>query len=351
MQLEIEKKIKAAISDRVFPGCVVGLVRRDGSRLVLPAGRFTYETTSPIVKPDSIYDVASITKVIPTSSLALLLIDEGRLKLDDQLIEYVPEFNNKDRNKVLIKHLLTQTLDYNFVLSTLKDRPSDEILKSIFTSPFKSQPGTSFLYSNASSILLALVVERIFGRSLSKLAEEYFFHPLKMQRTTFNPLEEYSKDEIVPSEVQPERGLVHGEVHDEGTYALKTKMIGGAAGLFSTVPDLLNFMEMLLNGGQIKGHKYFSEEIINQIQTNQISNLRESAGLGWELNQPHYMGSHCGPNTFGKTGFTGCVIVCDIKKQIAFSILSNYTYPYRKSDKDLINRFRREIADIIFRDE
>jgi CubicO group peptidase (beta-lactamase class C family) len=125
-------------------------------------------------------------------------------------------------------------------------------------------------------------------------------------------------------------------------------MVVGSAGVFSSVPDILNFVEMLLNKGSIGGQKYFSPEIIEQIQTNQLADIGQYEGLGWELNQPRYMGKNCSEKTFGKTGFTGCVCVCDIEREVGFVILSNYTYPQRKPDAIRINKFRGDIADIIY---
>jgi len=345
----IRERVLQAIKEKNFPGCVVGVVRKRGERTVVPCGTFTFDPNSPNIKETSIFDVASITKVIPTSSLALKLIDEGRLGLEDKLIKYVPELSNSDREKVLIKHLLTHTLEYDFQLSAYKNSSPDEILNVIFSTEFKSRPGTNFFYANATSILLGLVVARILGGTLDELGDDYYFRPLKMTRTTFHPLKRFQKTEIVPTEIQEWRGgLIQGEVHDESAYVLSHKITAGSAGLFSTVPDLLTFLEMLLNEGSLEGHKYFSHEIIQQIETNQIANLGHYAGLGWELNQPWYMGKHCSSKTFGKTGFTGCNCVCDIKRGIGLVILSNYTYPTRKPDSTVMNRFRTEIADIVF---
>ena len=338
-----------AIEEKIFSACAVGVVRTDGNRLVIPGGKFTFDADARAVKEDTIFDVASITKSIPTSSLALKLIDEGRLRVEDKLINFVPEFRNSDRDNILIKHLLTQTLDYDFRLSAHKNKTPEEILDVIFTAEFKSRPGTKFFYTNATSILLGLVVEKIFNEPLDKLSEKYFFQPLKMTDTMFEPLRKFKKEEIVPTEIQEWRGgLVQGEVHDESADVLRQKMVVGSAGVFSTVPDLLNFLEMLLNNGSSGGKKYFSPEIMKQIQTNQLADIGQYAGLGWELNQPRYMGKHCSDKTFGKTGFTGCVCVCDIKREVGFVILSNYTYPTRKPDAIPINKFRSDIADIVF---
>ena len=112
MKNKLEKSLNNAIKGEIFPGCIVGVVRRSGKRILILSGNFTYEKDSSPIREDSIFDVASITKSIPTSCLALKLIDEGKLNLNDKLIDYVPEFNNSDRGAVLVKHLLTHTLDF-----------------------------------------------------------------------------------------------------------------------------------------------------------------------------------------------------------------------------------------------
>ena len=112
---QISQAASQAIKDKIFPGCVVGVVNKNGERQILPFGNFTYDESSAKVEENTIYDTASLTKSIPTGSLALQLIDDGKLKLTDKLIDYIPEFNNSDRENVLIKHLLTYTLDgYGF---------------------------------------------------------------------------------------------------------------------------------------------------------------------------------------------------------------------------------------------
>jgi CubicO group peptidase (beta-lactamase class C family) len=349
MKQKIISRISRAREQSVFPGCVVGYVGSHGERTVLSFGRQTYDTASPAIKETSVFDVASITKAVPTSSLALLLIDRGALGLDDRLITYVPEFDNSARKEVLIRHLLTQTLNFGFRLSSFKDRGPEGILHAIYTSEFSEDPGTSSCYSNATSILLGLVVERVFGKSLDAVAGEEFFKPLAMNSTSF-VCDAKGIDNVAPTEVDPWRDkMIRGEVHDETAWVLRrAKIFAGSAGLFSTAPDLLLFLEMLLNRGAIGGKRYFSENVIEQMHTNQIENHGQSAGLGWELFQKRYMGKFCGAHTFGKTGFTGCVCVCDIGKHVAFVMLSNYTFPKRKPDTRVIDEVRRDIADIIF---
>ena len=342
----ISERIGKAIDEQVFPGCVVGIVDASGSRLVLPFGQHTYEPDALEVREDTVYDVASITKAIPVSCLALQLLDQNRLHLDDRLIEYLPEFNNPDRESVLIRHLLTHTLHFGFPLSSLKNQSSDTILRAIFEAPFKSRPGSVFSYSNATSILLGLVIERIYGESLDDVSDRVFFEPLLMEKTTFHPLQKFEKSEIVPTEIDNWRGgVVQGEVHDESAWVMPGTP--GSAGLFSTAPDLLNFLHMLRNHGTWKGMRFFSDETIKDMSKNQIESIGACAGLGWELNQPRYMSERCSQRTIGKTGFTGCMCLCDMEKGIGIVLLSNCTYPGRKPDKEAINGVRKDIAEIL----
>jgi CubicO group peptidase (beta-lactamase class C family) len=343
---EISGAARRAIESKTFPGCVVGYVRKNGERAILPFGNFTYEPNSSLVKEDTIYDVASITKSIPTASLALMLIDQGKLKITEKLIDYVPEFRNSDRENILIKHLLTYTLD-GYGLASLKENSADKLLEILMTRDFERRPGTVFKYTNIPMILMGMVIEKIMRETLDVLAQKYFFGPLKMHRTTFFP-ERFPKEEVTPTEIDDWRGLVHGAVHDESAYIFKRAgKIMGHAGLFSTIPNLLNFMEMLLQSGRLHGQTFFSEETLAHIQENQIPELHDYTGLGWELNQPRFMGKFATERTFGKTGFTGTLCVCDMEKEIAYVILSNRTYPKRPTDAMAINKFRAEIGDII----
>lgn len=353
----ISEAANRAIKDKTFPGCIVGIVNNKGEREILSFGHFTYDEQSPEVQTDTMYDTASITKSIPTGSLAFQLVDKGTLKLTDKLIDYVPEFNNSDRENVLIKHLLTYTLDgYGFASivgkvggKSMQDITASDLQNLILTHDFEKRPGTVFKYTNIPAALLGLVVEKVYSDTLDNLADEHFFKPLSMTRSTFYP-EKFSLDEIVPTEQDDWRGLVKGIVHDESAYICKQEgKIVGHAGLFSTAPDILNFLEMLLHKGTFQNQKYFSEDMVEQMGTNQIAELGDFTGLGWELKQPRYMGDYCTPHTFGKTGFTGTLVVCDVEKGIAYVILSNRIHPKRPTDSVAINAFRKVIGEIILK--
>ena len=348
MKQKLDTIIKTAIKENIFPGCVIGVVFRNGEKDLFPFGRFTYDSDAPEMREGTVFDVASITKAIPTSCLALKALETGKMKLDDALINWIPEYNNSYSGKVKIKHLLAHTLDFDFRLSACKDLPPQKILETIYTAELRSAPGSTFMYCNATSILLGILVELVFDRKLDTLAEELFFRPLGMNTTTFSP-DSNALGEIVPTELDNWRGReIRGEIHDESAWVLKKIMVPGSAGVFSCVPDLLIFLEMLLNDGAYGSKQYFSPDTIKLMSTNQIRGIGASTGLGWELNQPEYMGSNCSARTIGKTGFTGCVAICDLEKGIGLTLLSNYTWPCRKDGKEQINKIRRQVADVVF---
>jgi CubicO group peptidase (beta-lactamase class C family) len=348
MEQKIAARIGRAIRENVFPGCVVGWVDKRRNHSVLPFGRFEYAPDSRPMAEDSIFDVASITKSIPTSSLALQLMDAGKLKLEDKVLDYVSGIAFSHREKVLVRHLLTHTLNYGFRLSALKDLGPSGILHAILSTELVSEPGSTFFYSNATSILLGMVIEKMWGECLAVTARRELFDPLAMKRTSFFP-EEFPRDEIVPTEIDQWRGrTILAEVHDESAWTLRQIMIAGSAGLFSTVPDLLKFLSMLLDRGTHQGTRYFSENCLSLMSTNQTGHLGLQTGLGWELGQARYMGKACSSSTIGKTGFTGCVCMCDFAGGTALALLSNSTFPSRKPDTKALDEVRRDIADIVF---
>jgi len=348
MEDRIRYRLEKAVTDSVFPGGVVGVVDTFGNQSIIPGGRFTYEKSAPIVKRDSIYDVASITKSIPVASLALYLIDRRMLTLDQKIAETLPALRTNFRDEITARHLLSQSLSFTEPLSSYKDLGADEIIEKILTTQFSEPPGEHMSYSNATSILLGLLIEELSGKSLPELAQEIFFNPLRMQDTSFYP-EDLPGDRIVPTEHDRWRGrVIRGEVHDESAFILREKIVPGSAGLFSTAPDLLKFLRMLLNRGKIQGRQFFSEAMISAMATNQLQSGHGVVGLGWELDQPRYMGKNRTAHTIGKTGFTGCVVLCDIGLGKAFVILSNYHFPNRKQSVAALDALRRDIADIVF---
>lgn len=336
MRDKLERRVNEAIATRVFPGCVIGVVR-SGSREIFPFGRFTYEAHSPQVEENSLYDVASITKSIPTASLAIALIEEGKLQLPCAVREYLPELKNDFG--ATIEDLLRYRV-FGVQLSTLKDKTADEMIAAVFESGFNGKPGEG-AYTNLPAFLIGLIIERISGRKLDELARECFFAPLAMTRTFFASAFPSEKNmaiyrQIVPTEIDEVEGIVRGVPHDESARALARPgracpaRATGHAGLFSAAPDLLLFLGALLRG--------------------ELGAVAAGAqqGLGWQVSDSRFIGRYAGERAFGKTGFTGTSVVCDIERGIALVILSNRTYPKRPSTDDAIYEFRRDIADIVF---
>lgn len=333
----IESLIQEGIDQKLFSTCVVGIVFKNGKRIVVPES-----------KTDLIFDMASITKILPTTSLALQAMDEGKLHLNDKVIKFIPQLNNQYKDKITIRHLLTQTLSYGFRLFDQKDKSPDEILEYIFNAPLACPPGEKLFKSNIVNILLGIIVERIYGETLDVLLEKRFTTPLEMTRTGFNPLNRFPKNEIVPSQEDFywRKRQIQGEIHDETSFTLNKKMVTGAAGLFSTAPDILNFIEMLLNKGQLDGRTYFSEKIIKNMQS----------GLGFDVGSRQQIGSSPSATTLSKTGFTGSIIIADIENGVGFAILTNFIFSHTKKDTTLntqkmintyavLNEFRKKIID------
>jgi CubicO group peptidase (beta-lactamase class C family) len=352
MNRKIVDFFKYCIGEKIFPGCVAGTLSGGGAGEITAAGHFTYDPASPKVTEDTVYDVASITKAIPTACLALKLIEAGTITTETRCIDFVPEIAGPHREQICVKHLLTHTLDFDLRLSEQRDRSPQDILNAIFTAKLRTPPGTVYNYANATSVLLGLLVERAAGgRRLDTLAEETFFYPLGMKSTGFFP-DTAVKKRTAPTEVDPWRGReIRGEVHDESAWALRPAVVAGSAGLFSTVPDLLVFCRMLLNRGEYDGVRFFKRETVALMHANALPPALAaqgcSAALGWELDNKKYMGSTRTTATFGKTGFTGCTVMVDPSRGTGLVLLTNHTYPRRRTEKDTINGVRSRLAEMV----
>lgn len=307
-----------AISHRVFPGCVVGYVKR-GERTILPFGTLAYNNAP--VHDDTMYDVASVTKSIPVASLSALMIEEEMFALTDLVRTYIPEIRND--HAATIEDLLRYRV-YGPAMSQFADLTAKEIHAILCEHGFTNHPGES-RYSNLPAYLLGLVIERVSGKRLDELAASRFFEPLSMWRTSFCRAEDAAPTEVVDGRI------VRNEPHDESARAFAREGIAvGHAGLFSTAPDLLNFLESLL------------------ADTYKPVVKAANKGLGWQCNEKAFMGSVFGPRTFGKTGFTGTAVVCDCDRGIGIVILSNRTYPNRPEHNDAINAFRASVVETVF---
>jgi CubicO group peptidase (beta-lactamase class C family) len=344
MRPTAEKILKTAISNGVFNCAVLGIIRSGEIVEPIAVGIAGKDTILEFpISQDSIFDIASITKTVPVSTLALIALDKRKVTLSTPLTELLPEYHSMNRNEITFKHLLTQTLNFDFALSGMKDKDAAEIYRAIMTAPLKTPAGTTYFYCNATSIILARVIEQIWQKPLDEIATAEIFAPLGMRDTQFRPSVSL-RPKIVPTEIDQWRGrLIQGEIHDESSWKLNEIIISGAAGVFSTVPDLQKYLKEILT----EEKHLFSQGFLDTAIRNHLpESIAGYAALGFELNQ-EYMGTNRSPTTFGKTGFTGSVIIGDRAKKSGFVLLTDYTYPTRKPNRDLINGVRAEVAELV----
>ena len=345
--------LETAEAEGIFNRAVAGFILPDGSREILTLN--TPETT--------VFDIASLTKVCPTSTLALSYILEGTLSVDTKVIDYIPELQTNYREDIRVFHLLTHSLDYRVPMKTLRTLPAEGILDALYTYQFEKAPGADFNYGNPASVLLGIILQRLTGKDLQQQGRERFFIPLGMTRSGWDPLTRdwnaIPKEEISPTEICSFRGReICGEIHDESAWVLRKLFPVGSAGMFSCVPDLLNFVQMILNDGlSADGKRIAPAGILEMVSRNAFKGDSASrystakgacTALGWELNSEKFMGTHVSPRTFGKTGFTGASIVADSDKGAAVVLLSNFTYPHREANADRIHAFRAKLCDAFF---
>lgn len=371
----IERLLSQGESAGVFHKAVAGFILPDG----------TTRTVALNTPADTVFDIASLTKVCPTSTLALCYILEGKLHLDDRVIDYIPELQTNYREDICVFHLLTHSLDYRVPMKTLRTLPPEGILNTLFTYKFSKAPGADFNYGNPASVLLGIILQRLTGKDLQQQGRERFFEPLGMTRSGWDPLtREWNaipREEIAPTEICEFRGReICGEIHDESAWVLRKLFPVGSAGMFSCVPDLLKFVHMVMNDGIAAGAngskiRVAPAGILKMVSENAFT--REGAAqflpagnstagnstagdspagaangactaLGWELAQGKFMGSRVSPHAFGKTGFTGASIVADPIAGAAVVLLSDFTYPHREASADRIHAFRASLADAFF---
>jgi CubicO group peptidase (beta-lactamase class C family) len=325
-----------AVTDHAFPGGVLA-VGYQGELSVHPFGRQTYDAKSPAVGRDTIYDAASLTKPVVTTTLVAMQVEGGRIALDLPVARYIPEWNdgpNSDwRKAVTVRNLLTHSSglpahkDYFLTLHSKR-----EFITAMCKEPLEYAPGTKTIYSDLGFILLGEILERVTGKTVDQLAHEQIFAPLDMPASMFNPPKSLLS-RIAPTENDAtyRKALVQGAVHDENAFAMGG--VAGHAGMFSTASDLAAFCQMLLNGG-IYGHR----RLLTRATISQFTAPQAIAGgartLGWMTPTPNSSsGRYFSPRTFGHLGFTGTSIWMDPDRQLFVILLTNRVYPTRENDK------------------
>lgn len=341
-----------AIEKKIFPGCVVGLIDT-GSQHVRAFGKPTYESES-CLSECSVYDVASLTKTIVTATLMHLLIDEGRCGLAEPVCRYIPEFAANDKDGVLIEHLMSYTVQ--LTSAYVDDWKGDttlwtfsELLQLFYAASLETTPGETYLYTDATAILLGELVRRIGGADLDILAEQRIFLPLGMRDSTLDPSSR-DKDRIVPTGYRHDGMLLWGVPNDEkAEIAYACGMQSGLAGLFSTVPDILRWIQMVFGGGRVNGREFLSSRAIELMTLDYYPGKSFRSALAWG-DGPTYqsLDGVGGKDILAKGGFTGCFMVGDVSAKKAVVFLSNRVFPQRPADVEPWQEFRRNVVRCAF---
>lgn len=339
---EVDKVVEEAVAAKAFPGGVVA-IGKDGALVHLQAfGRQSYDEGAPVVKTDTLYDLASLTKVIVTTTVAMILVDEGKLDMSKPVSAFLPEFRGGAKDKVTVWHLLTHSAGIDWWAPLFKElQGKDAYVKRIVGMDLVYEPGTKSLYSDLGVVLLGEILERVSGQSLDAFARERIFGPLGMRDATYKPGPDLVP-RIAPTENDPWRGRVlKGEVHDENAQAL-----GGVAphaGLFATAPDVARFAQMLLNGGVFENKRIVSRETLERF-VKRAGVPGSSRALGWDTpSDKSSAGDLLSRQSFGHTGFTGTSLWIDPERRMFVILLTNRVHPTR--DNNAIRQVRRDAAD------
>jgi uncharacterized protein YbbC (DUF1343 family)/CubicO group peptidase (beta-lactamase class C family) len=358
---QMDAVIEEAIQAKRLPGAVV-LAARKGS--VVWQKAYGSRATDPAREPmsvDSIFDLASLTKVVATATSIMILVERGKVRLNDPVSQYIPELKGEGRERITIEHLLTHRSGYAPDFD-LRERWTsyDEAIKRLIKEPLRNPPGTRFVYSDIGFIALGEVVQRASGKPLDQFARENIFAPLGMSETGFNP-QSSLRSRIAPTEKRSgqmsylgDSGTnagtegeiwLRGAVHDPTAYRMNG--VAGHAGLFSTARDLSIYCQMILNGGQYRNVRILSPMTVAEMtRPRLVTESGGTRGLGWDMNTSYSTnrGDIFPLGSFGHTGFTGTSIWIDPASEMFVVFLSNRVHPDGKGD---VAALRGRVSSIV----
>ena len=341
----LDKIVKTAIEEAVAPGVAIAVGRNGHIAYMKGYGYIDWnQPGSPAVDTNTLYDLASLTKVIATTTVAMILEEGGQLDLNRTVASYLPEFNSPEKAQITVRQILTHSGGLEAganIYATARGR--EQYLYQINARPLEYTPGANMIYSDWDMILLQLVMERITGKTLDVLAAEKVFRPLGMTDTQFQPPISL-RPRIAPTQVDDARGgLLWGTVHDENAWAMGG--VAGHAGLFSTARDLALFSMMILNGGEgVNGIRIVKPATIARWTARQ--GKESSRTLGWDSPEGgSSAGQFFSPWSFGHTGFTGTSIWIDPEKDLFVVVLTNRVNPTRSNTRHV--QLRRDVADAV----
>jgi len=335
--------LDSAVRERAFPGAFAAVGDHTGILAEYGAGHLDWD---PSPRPDehTMWDLASLTKVVGMTSAMMQLVEEGKVVLDAPVQRYLPEWQGPHKADVTVRNLLTHTSGLPAFRAYDKiTTNADSIAALMMAEPLEALPGTRFVYSDIGAYLAGKVVERVSGERLDRYLARHVFGPLGMDETMYNPPDSL-RPRIAPTEVDPLRGgKLRGKVHDERAYYLGG--ISAHAGLFSSGRDLARFAEMYLNGGALGAVRMFTPETEREFTAIQDRALSNRA-IGWEKpNGTNSAGHFMSPSAFGHTGFTGTSIWIDPARDLFVVLLTNRVDPTRANTR--IGGVRIRVSDAV----
>lgn len=355
---EIENLVNSGIAGKYFPGAQLLIGTKDKIIFEKNFGRYTYDPDAQEVTNESIFDLASVTKVIATTSAIMQLYDNNRLNINDPVSLYIPEFATQEKGEIRIVNLLLHNSGLKAWIPFYKTCATrEQVLNMIYENPLDYKVGTKFVYSDLNAVLLGLIVEKITDMPLDQYCKMNIFEPMGMDNTDFTP-DDRMKKMCLPTENDTywRNRLLQGEVHDETAAMLGG--VSGNAGLFSTAEDLYKFTNIMLSRSKyynahsrgLKEETLATPDVIGLFtkkwETPMYNNLR---ALGWDTKpEPTSYRAPCGEkfsdNSFGHTGYTGTSVWADADKNLIVIFLTNRVYPSRESNG--IREIRPEIHNL-----
>ena len=336
-------RAQAIVADEVrrggFPGGALAVGVRDEPLLEVGIGRTRWGRLAPPVDVDgTMYDLASLTKVVGTTTAVMILVDEGKMKLDDPVSRYLPRFTGGGREKVTIRQLLTHTSGLPAGSALEGDAPGDRLYHLVGAVKLIDDPGASVLYSDVGFVILGLAAANAAGQPLPAFLRKRVWEPLGMTATRYEPGRPC--DACAPTLTLEDGTPFAGETNDP--FSRKLGGITGNAGLFATGHDLARFAEMLANGGELNGVRIVREETLRAFATAQPH--AGTRGLGFEIfcregTVPDRKGCK-EPYAFGHTGYTGTSLWIDPARRIWVVLLTNRTYLPKSENRIRVIRRR-----------
>ncbi len=315
-----------AIAAHAFPACSLAVTHRGELVAHKAFGRFTFDPASPEVTIASIFDLASVTKVVATTAMAMILYERGVLDLEAPVNAIVPEFAGADarRTEVTLRMLLAHSSGLPaYEKLFLRAKTRDDLLHAAFATGIAADPGARAEYSDIGFIILGIALERLADEPLDSFCQREVFGPFAMAHTTFNPAK--TLRESIPPTTDDRtfrHRVIQGEVQDENASVLGG--VAGHAGLFSTAGDLALFAHAMLNGG----YPILRPETVNLFTRREPMPEGTSRALGWDTpSTPSQSGKHFGPRSFGHLGYTGTSLWIDPDRQLSVTLLTNRTWP------------------------